>query len=192
MLPKTIYHQMPAENDLTDKLKGLSQIGLAMSFLRFTKNGVSQKLLHRLKYRNKPEIAVKLGNLYGQTLNKSGLSTNWDVLIPVPLHELKHKRRGYNQSEEFGRGLGESMSLPLRLSLKRAKFTETQTKKSRIQRLDNVEGVFELKPGQSVYGLRVLLVDDVMTTGATLCACANVLLANGAKMVDLVTIAAGK
>ena len=192
MLPKTIYHQMPAENDLTDKLKGLSQIGLAMSFLRFTKNGVSQKLLHRLKYRNKPEIAVKLGNLYGQTLNKSGLSTHWDVLIPVPLHELKHKRRGYNQSEEFGRGLGESMSLPLRLSLKRAKFTETQTKKSRIQRLDNVEGVFELKPGQSVSGLRVLLVDDVMTTGATLCACANVLLANGAKMVDLVTIAAGK
>ncbi|WP_316929460.1 ComF family protein [Algoriphagus machipongonensis] len=192
MLPKTIYHQMPAENDLTDKLKGLSQIGLAMSFLRFTKNGVSQKLLHRLKYRNKPEIAVKLGNLYGQTLNKSGLYTNWDILIPVPLHELKHKRRGYNQSEEFGRGLGESMSLPLRLSLKRAKFTETQTKKSRIQRLDNVEGVFELKPGQSVSGLRVLLVDDVMTTGATLCACANVLLANGAKMVDLVTIAAGK
>jgi predicted amidophosphoribosyltransferase len=75
--------------------------------------------------------------------------------------------------------------------LDRKKFTETQTQKSRLQRLENVEEVFELKPEKSVEGLRVMLVDDVMTTGATLCACANVLLANGAKHVDLVTIAAG-
>ena len=183
---------MPSDNDLTEKLKGLTQINKAMAFLRFTKEGMSQKILHKLKYRNKPQIGIKLGNLYGQELFKTGFAEDWDLIIPVPLHPMKQRRRGYNQSEEFAKGLSEAMNIPWKPLLIREKFTETQTKKSRIQRMSNVEDVFKVNTQESPNGLKILLVDDVITTGATLCACANVLLANGAKTVDLVTIAAGK
>jgi ComF family protein len=191
-LPKTLYHAMPYENDLTDKIKGLTKAGMAMSFLRFTKEGESQKILHRLKYRNKPEIGIELGKLYARELAGAGLSDSWDSIVPVPLHTLKHQRRGYNQSEEFAKGISEGLNLPFNNFLERKKFTETQTKKSRIQRMENVEVVFSIVSNTSISGLRILLVDDVITTGATLCSCANVLLANGAKTVDLATIAAGK
>ena len=167
------------------------QVNRAMAFLRFSKKGKSQKLLHQLKYRNKPEIGKEMGRLYGLTLANSGFSSEWDVIVPVPLHPMKQKRRGYNQSEKFAEGLSKPLETTVSNLLERKKFTETQTKKSRLQRLENVDEVFELRQGENITGLRILLVDDVVTTGATLCACANVLLANGAKHVDLVTIAAG-
>lgn len=189
-LPKTLYHVMPSENDLIQKIKGIADVGMAMSFLRFTKNSQSQKILHSLKYRNKPKLGIRLGELYSNQLNEAGLACYWDVIVPVPLHPIKKYRRGYNQSEEFAKGLSKGLDLPMEEFLQRNKFTETQTKKSRIERMDNVDDVFSLiRPAD---GKRILLVDDVMTTGATLCSCANVLLANGAKTVDLITIAAGK
>ncbi len=191
-LPRTLYHLMPYENDLTDKIKGLSNVGMAMSFLRYTKEGKSQKILQLLKYRNKPEIGKKIGKLYAEELAKAGLSAFWDTIVPVPLHVVKQQRRGYNQSEEFAKGISEGLNIPWENLLTRRKFTETQTKKSRIQRMENVEEVFAIATTKSVVGLRILLVDDVITTGATLCSCANALLANGAKTVDLATIAAGK
>lgn len=162
-----------------------------MAFLRFSKKGKSQKLLHQLKYKNKPEIGEEMGRLYGLLLAQNGYLGEWDVIVPVPLHPLKQKRRGFNQSEKFAVGLVKPLDVKVDNLLERKKFTETQTKKSRLERLENVEEVFELRNGENILGLRILLVDDVITTGATLCACANVLLANGAKHVDLATIAAG-
>lgn len=191
MLPKTSYHLRSGDNDLTSKVKGLSDIGRVMSFLKFTKEGKSQKLLHELKYRSKADLARELGKLYGKILSESGLNNIWDQIVPVPLHPLKQQRRGYNQSEQFAIGLSGVMEIPVVLALARTKFTETQTKKSRLQRLDNVEEVFSHVSDKSIDKKSIMLVDDVMTTGATLCACANVLLASGAKNVDLVTIAAG-
>lgn len=162
-----------------------------MAFLKFTKAGNSQKLLHELKYRNKSDLARELGKLYGTILLDSGYKGTWDEIVPVPLHPLKQQRRGYNQSEQFAIGLSKVLEIPVVIALQRTKFTETQTKKSRLQRLDNVEEVFSLSRDLSPGNKSIMLVDDVMTTGATLCACANVLLASGAKKVDLVTIAAG-
>jgi len=162
-----------------------------MAFLKFTKEGNSQKLLHELKYRNKYDLARELGKLCGKTLLESGFKSTWDQIVPVPLHPLKQQRRGYNQSEQFAIGLSTVLEIPVLIALERTKFTETQTKKSRLQRLDNVEEVFTISRDLFQKGKSIMLVDDVMTTGATLCACANVLLASGAKNVDLVTIAAG-
>lgn len=190
-LPVTSYHLRPIDNDLCDKVKGLSTVGMVMAYLKFSKGGNSQKLLHQLKYRNKPQLAKELGRLYGKILSENGFANYWDVIIPVPLHPLKQSRRGYNQSEQFGLGLSEALSLKLENGLQREKFTETQTQKSRLQRMDNMDEVFQISPYTSISDKSIMLVDDVMTTGATLCACANVLLANGAKNVDLVTIAAG-
>lgn len=191
MLPVANFHLIPFDNELTDKIRGLTRVNRAMAFLRFSKKGESQKLLHQFKYKNKPEIGEEMGRLYGLLLAKEGFLGEWDVIVPVPLHPLKQRRRGYNQSEKFANGLSKPLEVPVINILERRKFTETQTKKSRLQRLDNVEEVFDIRSDASCRGLRIMLVDDVMTTGATLCACANVLLANGAKHVDLVTIAAG-
>lgn len=190
-LPVTSYHLRPVDNDLCDKVKGLSNVGMVMAYLKFTKGGNSQKLLHQLKYRNKPQLGQELGLFYGKILNENGFDNRWDIIIPVPLHPLKQSRRGYNQSEKFGLGLSEAMSVKLENSLIRGKFTETQTQKSRLERIYNVDDVFQISPSATIKNKSILLVDDMMTTGATMCACANVLLANGAKNVDLVTIAAG-
>lgn len=190
-MPVTSYHLRPVDNDLCDKVKGLSTVGMVLAYLKFTKGGNSQMLLHQLKYRNKSELAQELGVLYGKILADNGFAKCWDFIVPVPLHPLKQRRRGYNQSEQFGLGLSEALDLKLVNGLIRRKFTETQTLKSRLERMSNMDDVFDVSSHSSTSNKSILLVDDVMTTGATLCACANVLLANGAKNVDLVTIAAG-
>lgn len=190
-LPVTSYHLRPGDNDLVDKVKGLSNVGMVMAYLKFTKGGNSQKLLHQLKYRNKPQLAQELGSLYGKILKDNGFEKCWDIIVPVPLHPLKQSRRGYNQSEYFGIGLSEGLTVKMENGLTRRKFTETQTQKSRLERMYNMDDVFTVSHHSFITNKSILLVDDVMTTGATLCACANVLLTNGAKNVDLVTIAAG-
>lgn len=190
-LPATTYHLRSFDNDLTDKMRGLTEINRAMAYLKFTKEGKSQKILHKLKYKTKPQLAQELGILYGRLLIESNCLLDWTLIVPVPLHPLKLKRRGYNQSEQFGLGLSEALSIPLQNALERKKFTETQTNKSRLERMSNVEEVFQISTLVSVESHRIMLVDDVLTTGATMCACANALLANKAKTVDLVTLAAG-
>ena len=191
MLPRANFHLHPFDNELTSKLQGLMPVHQVMAFLRFTKKGKSQALLHLLKYKNKPELGEELGRLYGLSLLEKGFAGFWDVLVAVPLHPLKKQRRGYNQSECFARGLSKVLGVPYRELLVRRKFTTTQTNKSRLERLENVDDVFALNDGQVTQGLRILLVDDILTTGATLCACAQTLLQGGAKHVDLATIAAG-
>ena len=191
MLPRANFHLHPFDNELTSKLQGLMPVHRVMAFLRFTKKGKSQALLHLLKYKNKPELGEELGRLYGLSLLEKGFAGFWDVLVAVPLHPLKKQRRGYNQSECFARGLSKVLGIPYRELLVRRKFTSTQTNKSRLERLENVDDVFALNQGQVTQGLRILLVDDILTTGATLCACAQTLLQGGAKHVDLATIAAG-
>jgi len=191
-LPIADYHLRPQNNDLVVKIMGLTHPNMVMSFLRFTKRGISQSLLHQLKYRNKPEIGAELGRIYGSLLMSHNFQDCWDQITPVPLHPLKQKRRGYNQSEQFANGLSESLGVPVNSSLQRVQFTETQTKKSRIQRIENVSEVFGIKEKSQVEGKRILLVDDVMTTGATLISCANMLFLNQARTVDLAVIAAGK
>lgn len=190
-LPVTQYHLRPEDNDLKTKITGLTNVHRVFSFLRFTKKGMSQRILHELKYKHKPELGNLLGRTYGRVLLET-LGSQWDVVIPVPLHPLKFKKRGYNQSERFAQGLAEVLSASVYLGLQRVKFTETQTNKSRWQRWENVETVFEVSSELAVVDRKILLVDDVMTTGATLAACANTLLDAGAQSIDIAVIAAGR
>lgn len=190
-LPVTHYHLRPEDNDLKNKIVGLTQVHRVFSFLRFTKKGTSQRILHQLKYKRKPELGNMLGRIYGQTLSEH-FEDQWDAVVPVPLHPIKYTKRGYNQSERFARGIAEALKIPTDTSLLRIKFTETQTNKSRWQRWENVESVFSVATGTAFLDKKLLLVDDVMTTGATLAACANTLLAAGAKSVDIAVIAAGR
>ena len=162
-----------------------------MSFFKFTKAGSVQQILHALKYRSMPELGQMLGIIYGEELKTAGYDTRFDLILPVPLHAFKKKRRGYNQSEEFGKGLSKALSVTCSDEiLMRNTSTSTQTKKSRFRRWENVKNVFEVRRPAEVDGKRILLVDDVVTTGATLEAVGQALLNSGCKELSIACIAA--
>jgi ComF family protein len=191
-LPITNYHLIPKENDLKTKVLGLAPVGRVMAYLRFSKKGLSQKLLHQIKYKSKPILAKVLGFQYGILLKETFDSDTWDFVIPVPLHESKLRIRGYNQSEQFAIGIAEALEIECRLFLSRKIPTVTQTNKSRMERWENVSEVFEACFKDKIKGKRLLLVDDVMTTGATLASCANTLTTYQPDTLDLAVLAAGK
>jgi ComF family protein len=136
-----------------------------------------QHLMHQLKYRGNKELGVYLGRLMGYALEATNRFRYVDALVPLPLFPSKERKRGYNQAAVLCEGMAEAMGKPvLKDVVVRTAHTETQTRKNRIERWLNMEGRFELAKPQAIEGKHVLLVDDVMTTGATLEACGAVLL----------------
>lgn len=173
-LPKTNFHKQQG-NPVDALFYGRTPLMLASSFYLFVKKGSVQKVLHAIKYKHNKDLAVLVGIWYAEDLKHSVISTA-DFIIPVPLHSKKFKIRGYNQSEEFASGLCEGLNIPLNTSvLKRKEFTQTQTKKSKYERWENVEDVFELNNPDVFRNKHIVLVDDVITTGATIEACCQLL-----------------
>ncbi len=169
--------QKEAENPIIEIFSGRLPLASATTFLFFSKGGGTQQLIHKLKYKGKNEIGVYLGKLFGNQLNDSELFNTVDAIIPVPLHPKKEQKRGYNQSLMIVEGMAKSMKVRVFPDvLYRKIYTSSQTKKSRYERWQNVKDIFEIKKGQCLEGKHVLLVDDVITTGATLEACGNKLL----------------
>jgi len=187
-LPRTHYH-LERENKLFRKLEGRIPIQFAMSFFLFRKGGKVQHLLHSLKYNNHPEIGETLGEVYGEELKQVEFQKYFDVIVPVPLHASRKRKRGYNQSEKFAMGLSKSLNIPWGVALERTIKTETQTRKSKLRRWENVSEVFQVKTPDLVLKRRILLVDDVITTGATIEACANTLLKEGVSALSVASIA---
>lgn len=189
-LPRSNYHLLP-ENPFYQKLRGRIPLKSVMSFLKFAKGGSVQRILHALKYKNHPELGFKLGEIYGNELKNHGFSNQFDVIVPVPLHSSKKKLRGYNQSERFGQGLGKALELPCSDDfVKRVSVTDTQTRKSRLRRWENVKDVFKVEEKGVFRERSVLLVDDVVTTGATLESLAQVVIEDGCSDVSIAAIAA--
>lgn len=188
-LPKTNYHTDNA-NPIAKIFWGRVTIHSASAYYTFGKGGKVQNLIHELKYKGQKEIGVTLGKFYGYDLRKSEQFNTVETIIPVPLHPKKKKKRGYNQSEFFAQGLAESMHATTDFkTLFRAFESDTQTKKSRFNRWKNVESIFQLKDVKSLAGKHILLVDDVITTGATLEACAQTLLQIPDVKISIATIA---
>jgi ComF family protein len=176
-LPKTGFHH-DEDNPVFRTFWGRVNIEMAAAFLHFNKGGNVQTLLHKLKYAGNQEIGIYFGKTYGAELMKSGYYKDVDVILPVPLFWKRKKKRGYNQSELIARGISMSMkdaALNTRSFIRKLPST-TQTKKSRYQRWKNVEKIFTVKNEKPLTGKHILLVDDVITTGATIEACASVLL----------------
>jgi ComF family protein len=143
----------------------------------FTKESLMQRLMHQFKYKGNKELGLQLGRLMGISLRDSGRFENVDALVPLPLFPSKEKKRGYNQSTILCEGITEIISLPvLNNVITRPQHTDTQTKKGRIERWKNIEGKFELINPSPIQNKHILLVDDVVTTGATLEACGTELL----------------
>lgn len=176
-LPKTDFHRM--ENSPLDQVFwGRVDLQHTTAFYEFHKKGKVQVLLHKLKYSNRPDVGIYLGRLMGRELKNSGRFFSIDAIVPVPLHERKQRKRGYNQSEQIAIGLGQGLGVEVDAhSFVRTVNTATQTRKSRIARWENVKEVFEVAMPDRLQGKHLLLIDDVITTGATLEAAARCLLA---------------
>lgn len=188
-LPKTNFHHHP-DNPVMKLFWGRATIFSAASLYNFMKGGKVQHLIHQLKYRGKQEIGLSLGKHYGRELKTSPFFSGVNVAIPVPLHPKKLKKRGYNQSETFAQGLSESLEIDYPGNvLVRTAASATQTKKSRFARWKNVEAIFKVNAPEKIEGKHILLVDDVVTTGSTLEACAHKLLEVPGTKVSVATIA---
>jgi len=188
-MPKTDFH-IHRENEFYLKLYGRVPVKCVLALFKFSKNSRVQQLLHTLKYQNRPEIGVKLGRYYGSIL-EHGYRGEFDLVIPVPLHKNRQRQRGYNQSAEFGKGLAETMGIVFDDDiLERITTTETQTKKTKLLRWKNVKHVFNVRNPDRLSGKRVLLVDDVITTGATLESCAEKILEHRVQALSIACIAA--
>jgi ComF family protein len=176
-------------NPLEQLFAGRYQAGAVTSFLFFTKSGMVQRSLHQLKYNGAKELGHYLGFNFGQELRTSYRFREVELVAPVPLHWEKLRLRGYNQSEWIAKGVGEAMGIQVVPNLlERVKATSTQTRKGRLERWENVAEAFAASK-QLKTGARVLLVDDVLTTGATLEACARALDAVTGRPSYLATLA---
>jgi len=170
-LPKTDYHNNP-DNLLYKAFYGRVEVLAAAAYCYYTKGSSVQDLVHEIKYKGKQDLGICFGKWYGLELKKNPHFSEIDFIVPVPLHPKKLKRRGYNQSACFAEGLSEAMNIPvLPNALIRLKDTETQTNKSRFSRWENVKDVFVAENKEQLRNKRILIVDDIITTGATMEAC---------------------
>jgi ComF family protein len=171
-LPETNFHDT-SPNIFTARFDGRVELKAAASLFFFTTKSRTQHLIHQIKYHDKREAAVELGRILGEKLAKSVTFQGIDYIIPVPMHPTKQRWRGYNQAEMFANGLSDAMQIDVETTaLRKIKMTISQIKMSRSERLKNTEEVFELANPTILRGKNILIVDDVMTSGATLESCA--------------------
>ena len=187
-IPKTNFHEQ--ENNPLNKLfYGITEIKYSTAFYFFRKGSKFQILIHKLKYNGQKELGVELGRMTGREITDSFFE-EIDIIIPVPLHPARKRNRGYNQSEMICEGLSEIMEKDYENEvLIRHVFTETQTKKNLEERRKNVNSAFKVTKSELIKGKHVLLVDDVITTGSTLIACANELLKTEGVTVSILAVA---
>jgi ComF family protein len=188
-LPHTGFHRF-AGNPVEKIFWGRLPIACATSFLYFTKSSVLQRLVHQFKYNGKSEIGQYIGRRMGEALQEAARFKNIDALVPLPLFAARERKRGYNQSGVLCDGIAEVLQVPvLKDVIARKSATETQTHKTRTERWTNIEGRFELLQPGAIKDKHVLLVDDVITTGATLEACGQALMAAGNTRLSIFTMA---
>ena len=167
-LPKSNFHHT-SDTELTGVFAGRIPFIHALCFYVFEKSGKVQKLLHAIKYENQKSLAEFLGKQYAEDLIKNNTFGAVDVIIPIPLHKNKLKARGFNQSDCFAKGLSLNLNILMDTqTLVRKTETSTQTKKRKFERWQNVDGIFEVANKDYLINKHVLIVDDVITTGATI------------------------
>lgn len=186
LLPKTHYENNP-ENPLAQTFWGQVDFHAVTAEYFFSKTGKVQHLLHQLKYQGNKDVGYFLGQKLGESIRNAEPFQGIDYLVPIPLHPKKEHLRGYNQSFVIAQGVEEKTGIPINKGvLIRKVYTSTQTRKSREERWDNVKEIFDVIDAEVFVSKHVLLIDDVLTTGATLMAAGSTLL----KVPDIIVSAA--
>lgn len=161
-----------------------------ISLYVFEKDKELQQIIHSLKYSGRFLIGSFLGRELGKKIRDQIQNWNIDLILPVPLHQLKKAQRGYNQSFYIAKGLSRKINLPVTSGIiKRKKFTQSQTTMNLIERQKNIKGVFRIKSRKRIVGKNILLVDDIITTGFTIAECGKVLLESGAAKIYAASVA---
>ena len=188
-LPR-IHFRSQENNEIAKLLWGKMPIERASAFLYYSKGGDVRELLFQLKYYGNQKIGYFMGRCMAMELFSTGFFDGIEGIIPVPLHDKKRKSRGYNQSELLAEGISSVVKIPLfKDVLRRKQYTETQTHKSNYERWANVMDVFEGVSLERLSCKHVLLVDDVLTTGATLVACADAFSGVEGMRISVLTLA---
>ncbi|MBK7762364.1 MAG: ComF family protein [Bacteroidetes bacterium] len=188
-LPLTHFH-LQKNNPVEQRFFGRADIQHASSMYYFHKDSPLQSILHALKYKGNKKVGTILGKRCGQIASSFSWIKDIDVIIPIPLSKQKYKQRGYNQSEFLAQGFAEEIPIPLdTTSVIRAKNTISQTTLSITERMQNMKDAFTVIHPNELINKHILLIDDVMTTGATLEACAKAILQAQASKVSILTLA---
>jgi ComF family protein len=178
-MAKLFWHQIPIER--------------ATALFYYESHAETANILYELKYKDHPEVGEVMGRLMAKELQPSGFFDGIDGIVPIPLAKKRQRQRGYNQSLEIARGISEITGLPIYNKVVRRKaFEGSQTNKGRWERNENVEGVFELKDASVIQGKHLLMVDDVVTTGATVIACVQELCKAGNVKVSVIALGFSK
>lgn len=183
-LPRTDYAASPYDNEMARIFWGRIPVERCAAFIHFHYGSETARIIYGLKYFEHPEFGFLMGQMMARELGPSGFFEGVDLIVPIPLAKNRERQRGYNQSEEIAAGLSRGTRLPVaKHVLRRRKYRESQTMKDRWERNENVDDAFQLVCAGRIAHRHLLLVDDVVTTGATICACAKALAeAEGVKM----------
>jgi ComF family protein len=185
------FRNRDESNSFLPLLAGAHLYSSVYSYIKYYKKGIGQKLLQKIKYGNKPELAYIIGYRLGSELIPP--QAGFDLILPVPLHMKKLRKRGYNQSDYFAKGISDSTGITWTPDIIiRTRNNPSQTNKSRIERILNAEGIFHIKETNTILSKNILVVDDVITTGATLLACSEILYNAGAQVIGVASIAMAK
>lgn len=173
-MPRTFFSKKPYENDMAKLFWGRIKIEKATALFFYEPHSEMSRIILSLKYSNHPETGELMGRMLAEEIKTDGFFDDIDLIIPIPLTKKRKRERGYNQSMEIARGISEITKIDIVANaVKRNSFKQSQTKKNRWQRHDNVKDVFTIDKDCSLNGKHILLIDDVVTSGSTIISCAQ-------------------
>ncbi len=192
-LPRTVYASVPYDNNMAKRFWGRFNIERAAALFFYESHNSPSRLIHELKYHGKEELGVWLGRITAEEFSSHGFFDGIEMIVPVPITWRRRWKRGYNQSDAIARGVSEVTGIPVNTkALKRTDFSKSQTQLSASERMGNVENAFCIRKGKGIEGKHILLIDDIVTTGATVSECGKQLEKAGAEKISVLSIGCTK
>ena len=192
-LPRTHYSKKPYDNEMARMFWGRIPVERVTAMFFYRAHSTPSRIIYSLKYLNHPEVGELMGRMLAEEIKADGFFNGIDAIVPIPLARKRQRSRGYNQSMEIARGISEVTGLPIiKNAVKRKSFKGSQTHLNRWQRNENVADEFSLKSGKDINGKHILIVDDVVTTGATVISCAGELIKGGAVRFSVLSLGFSK
>ena len=192
-IPRTQFFKDPYNNEMAKLFWGQIPIEKGVALFYYEGHSQVSNIIYTLKYGNQPDIGVKMGRIVAKEYYGNDFFNDIDMIIPIPLAKKRLRKRGYNQSMEIAKGVNEITDIPIAGNIvSRQAFVGSQTDKDRWGRMKNVEGVFHLDTPEKIRGKHLLIIDDVVTTGATVISCAKELTKAGNVKISVLSLGFAK